>query len=134
MEISPSNINQPVSFYPKSTGNNINMVPEGENRLYGTSLFMSNTLINEVKKVTNSPVKKKRKSKRLNTMDFEYLPDEAFEASALSENPENFFIEENENKIAENIKKAWTFFYEKTPLVNYSFLKNKQIVLIFFFL
>ena len=75
MEISGNSINQPVNFYPKNTGNNINMAIDGENHLYQANIFAHEFAAMQNKKNITLPIRKKRKSKRLNTMDTDYLPD-----------------------------------------------------------
>ena len=125
MEISGNSINQPVNFYPKNTGNNINMAIDGENHLYQANIFAPEFAAMQNKKNITLPIRKKRKSKRLNTMDTDYLPDEV--VGETTEKADNFFITEEKQQIKENFKKAIDHFLTATPLVNYFFLrKNHQ--------
>ena len=122
MEIS-SGLNQPVSFYNKNTGNSVNTVINDDNHLYGSNFFASENVLKEEVKLVTRPIKKKRKNKRLNTMDSDYLPDEA---SNIKVEPEsgNFFLEEKPS-LWKRLKKSVEHFFTVTPLVNYFFLKEK---------
>ena len=124
MEISGNSINQPVNFYPKNTGNNINMAIDGENHLYQSNIFAPEFAAMQNKKNVTIPIRKKRKSKRLNTMDTDYLPDEV--VGETTERADNFFIAEEKKQIRENFKKAIDNFLTTTPLVNYFFLRKKH--------
>ena len=125
MEISGNSINQPVNFYPKNTGNTINMAIDGENHFYQSNIFAPEFgAINSKKNIT-IPIRKKRKSKRLNTIDTDYLPDEIIEESS-KEDADNFFIAEEKNNIKESLKKIIEHFLTATPLINYFFLKKKH--------
>jgi len=126
MEISGNSINQPVNFYPKNTGNTINMAIESENHLYTENVFASEISFKKASKSAAAPSKKRKKNKRLNTIDTDYLPDEA-QPSAVQNGSENFFIAEEQHKISKNIKKAFEHFFTSTPLFNYFFLKQKQM-------
>lgn len=121
MEISGNSYNQPVNFYTKNTENMIPTYKEGENRLYTENVFVPETV---AKKVTK-PIRKTKKNKRLNTFDTEYLPDEASDTT-IKENENNFFIQKEENKIFNNIKKSFEWFVSSTPLINYFFLRQKK--------
>ncbi len=125
MEISGNSINQPVNFYPKNTGNTINMAIEGENHLYQSNIFAPEFVAMQNKKNVTIPIRKKRKSKRLNTMDTDYLPDETVEETER-EKADNFFITEERKPIKENFKKTVEHFLTTTPLINYFFLKSKH--------
>lgn len=125
MEISGSSYNQPVNFYTKNTGNNINMAIDSENHLYQSNIFAPEFAGKENIKKTTIPMRKRRKSKRLNTIDTDYLADEAVE-EIRKENADNFFITEEKNQMKENLKKAIEHFLTATPLVNYFFLKQKK--------
>ena len=125
MEISSNSLNQPVNFYTKNTGNNINMAIDNENQLYGSNVFSSEIFQQELNRHTPAPVKKRRKSKRLNTYDSEYLPDETIE-DTIQNKDNNFFLEKEQNSIKNNLKKALEHFVTATPLVNYFFLKRKN--------
>lgn len=124
MEIS-NGINQPVNFYSRSTGNNIKMAIDGENQLYQSNIFAPEFAAREAEKKTTSPIKKRRKSKRLNTIDTDYLPDDV-ESKNNIDSSQNFFVESEHNQVVENIKKGIEHFVTTTPLVNYFFLKNKK--------
>ena len=124
MEIS-NGINQPVNFYSRNTGNNIKMVIDNDNQLYQSNIFASEHLSREAEKKVTNPVRKKRKSKRFNAMDTDYLPDEVQDVKQV-EPSQNFFVEKEPNPIWQNIKKGFEFFFTKTPLVNYFFLKQKK--------
>lgn len=124
MEIS-NGINQPVNFYSRNTGNNIKMTVQDENLLQA-NIFAPEFGARDAIKKTTSPIKKKRKNKRLNTMDTDYLPDESEEISQIVET-DNFFIKKEKNNIFNNIKKGIDFIFRTIPLVNYSFLKQKKL-------
>ncbi len=114
MEIPSNNINQPVTFYTKNTGNTINMAID-DNQFYQSNIFspeLNEQIINN-KKVTK-PIRKKRKNKRLNTLDSDYLPD------AIDEEDGNFFI-----KSSLNIQKKIEYILENLPLINYFYMRNK---------
>ena len=125
MEISGNSINQPVNFYPKNTGNTINMAIDGENHLYQSNIFAPEFVAIESKKNITIPIRKKRKSKRLNTIDTDYLPDEVIEESTNNK-ADNFFISEEKSQKKNNLKKAVEHFFISTPLFNYFFLKRKH--------
>lgn len=124
MEIS-NGINQPVNFYSRNTGNNIRMAIDNENQLYQSNIFASEFVVKETEKKVTNPVKKKRKNRRLNTIDTDYLPDEVQDVQPV-ETSQNFFVEKEPNPIIENFKKGFEFFVTTTPLVNYFFLKKKK--------
>ena len=123
MEIS-NGLNQPVSFYNKSTGNSINTVINDDNHLYNGNIFSPEIALKEEAKLVTRPIKKKRKSKRLNTMDSDYLPDEATSISKADVESSNFFLEEKPSMWT-RFKKSMDHFLTVTPLVNYFFLKEK---------
>lgn len=127
MEISNNSYNQPVNFYNKNTGNTINMAIDGDNYPYTYNVFAPELSEQLKNKNIIKPKRKKRKSKRLNTIDTEYLPEE-FEDSpeTINEDENNFFVETKQNRIKLKAKKAWNFFIENTPLVNYFFLRQKK--------
>ena len=121
-------INQPVSFVPKNTGNNINTIVSGDNQLVNTNVF-SPELNEQISKHSNKKqIKRKNKNKRLNTLDSEYLPDEASENSnnVQISDDNNIFVGSKQVSYIQNFKKAWEYFFENTPLINYFFLKQKQ--------
>ncbi len=124
MEIS-SGINQPVNFYSRSTGNNIKMAIDNENQLYQSNIFASEFASHETERKTTSPIKKRRKSRRLNTIDTDYLPDEV-DSPKTNDSTQNFFVESEHNQLLENLKKGVEHFVTTTPLVNYFFLKGKK--------
>ncbi len=127
MEISGSSLNQPVNFYTKNTGNTINMAIDNENSFSMSNIFASEITPKQVTKNQTSPLKKKRKSRRLNTIDTDYLPDEVEETPLSNKvESENFFIVKEENSIGDRMKKAFNFFITSTPLINYFFLKQKK--------
>ncbi len=127
MDISGSSLSQPVNFYQKNTGNNINYSISGDNQLYTSNVFVQEQ---NVLKNGSSPVKKQRrriKSKRLNTLDSDYLPDETEPiSSVLTDCGENFFIEKKELNISVKIINSIRNFVIKIPLINYFFLKSKE--------
>ncbi len=125
MEISGNNLNQPVNFYTKNTGNNINMAIGNDNQLYGSNVFSGEIFSQELNRHASVPVRKKRKSKRLNTLDSDYLPDEAIEDENTHQN-NNFFLEKEQNNIINRFKKTLEHFFTATPLINYFFLKRKK--------
>ncbi|MCD7879880.1 MAG: hypothetical protein LUG16_08110 [Candidatus Gastranaerophilales bacterium] len=122
MEISGSSYNQPVSFYTKNTGNNINTAIDTEKYSFTSNVFASDISHKEKIKSENIISKKRRKNKRLNTIDTDYLPDEITEDN-IDEN--NFFIEKNHQAL-NGMKKVVKTIVESTPLINYFFLKKKQ--------
>ena len=122
MEIS-NGLNQPVSFYNKNTGNSINTVINEDNHIYGSNFFASENVLKEEAKLVTRPIKKKRKNKRLNTMDSDYLPDETSNVKVEIES-NNFFLEEKPS-LWNRFKKSVVHFLSVTPLVNYFFLKEK---------
>lgn len=119
MEISSNSLNQPVNFYSKNTGNTINTAINDDNHLYASNIFASEISAKEQPKTQ----KKKRKSKRLNTMDSDYLPDEA-QVSDVKK-ADNFFLETEKPNICVRFKKAMSYFFSVTPIINYFFLKEK---------
>lgn len=123
MEIS-NGLNQPVSFYNKNTGNSINTVINDDNHLYSSNIFAPEMALKEETKLATRPMKKKRKSKRLNTIDSDYLPDEASSAVKVDSESGNFFLEEKPS-MWKRFKKSVAHFFTVTPLVNYFFLKEK---------
>lgn len=124
MEIS-SGLNQKVSFFPKNTGNNINMTVDDNNHQYVTNIFSPE--LNEQLKNKNQvkTPKRKRINKRLNTIDSDYLLDEP-EAPEIQDENSNFFITGEEKKVHRNIRKAINYFFENIPLVNYIYLRQKE--------
>ena len=125
MEFASNSLNQPVNFYTKNTGNTINMAIDGDNKLYPQNIiapeFMTEKIVNSV----NKP-KRKRKNKRLNTYDTEYLPDETEEVNSKEElYSENIFILQDKPTFTDKLKKAFEHFITVTPLVNYFFMKKK---------
>ena len=121
MEIPSNNINQPVSFFTKNTGNTINMAID-DNRFYQSNIFspeLNEQLLNNKKNV--KPAFKKRKSKRLNTMDSEFIADFAGTEDVLSQENGNFFVSS-----ASKLKKASEYMLVKIPLLNYFYLKKKR--------
>lgn len=127
MEISGSSLNQPVNFYTKNTGNTINMAIDNENISSNANIFASEFSSKSIVKNQTSPIKRKRKNKRLNTIDTDYLPDEAEETSTIQKaQTENFFIKKEEHTFNAKLKKALNFFITSTPLINYFFLKQKK--------
>ncbi len=119
MEIPSNNINQPVTFYTKNTGNTINMAID-DNQFYQSNIFspeLNEQIINN-KKVTK-PIRKKRKNKRLNTLDSDYLPD-TIDEETINQEERNFFI-----KSSLNIKKRIEYIMENLPLINYFYMRNK---------
>ena len=64
MEISNNSLNQPVSFYTKNTGNNINMAIDGENHLYQSNVFSAEINEQIINKKTAKPIKSKKRNKR----------------------------------------------------------------------
>lgn len=120
MDISSNSLNQPVSFYNKNTGNMINIAINEDNHLYASNFFASE---NPITKETKKTTKKKKYSKRLNTMDTDYLPDETREVEIKK--VDNFFVDSEKPSVTTRFKKAMEHFFTVTPLVNYFFLKQK---------
>lgn len=126
MDIS-GGLNQPVSFYTKNTGNNINTVISGDNHPVSVNIFSPEINEQILKHNKQKTSKKKNKSKRLNTLDTDYLPDESYDEPLITEESENnIFIPKNEKKYTEKLEKFLKYFLENTPLFNYFFLKNKK--------
>ncbi len=122
MEISGNSFNKPVSFYSKNTENNINTLVESENNLYRANIFAPE-FQKKAEKTLTLPFRKKRKNKRLNTIDTDYLPDETEETEIKAD---NIFLENEQNLIMKNLKKTYEYFITSIPLINYFFLKEKQ--------
>lgn len=122
MEISSNSLNQPVNFYPKNTGNNINMAIEGENHLYQPNIS-AYAAVRKTDKTTTLPFRKKRKNKRLNTVDTDFIPDETEQTEAKTE---NIFLENEHNSVLNQLKKTFKYLLISVPLINYFFLKEKR--------
>ena len=121
-----SSLNQPVNFYTKNMGNNINTIIETDNRPVSNNIFAPELSAQKSAPVS-VPVKKKRRNKRLNTLDSEYLPDEAPEETEdKTEDNDNIFLDKKENNFRENAKKAIEQFIISTPLINYHYMKQKK--------
>ena len=125
MEISNGGINNPVNMYTTATGNNLNLAVESENKIYGSNIFSSEFTSKENSKTTSLPIKRKRKSKRLNTIDTDFLPDETVENST-QETKSNFFVEKTPNKYKQKLKNTIEKFLTSTPLINCIYLKQKE--------
>ena len=113
-------LNQPVSFYNKNTGNSINTIINEDNT-YSSNFFVSDMKLKEVSKTTNPKTKRKKKNKRLNLLDTDFLPDEALD-EAIEKDSENNFFKPKENVF----NKAFKFIFTSIPLINYFYLKNKS--------
>lgn len=124
MDIS-TGLNRPVNMYTTSTGNNLNLAVENENKIYGSNIFSSEFTVKETKKAVTTPIKKKKKNKRLNTIDSDFLPDEAEEIETTENTSSNFFIEKKQNTALQKLKKIMEKFLISTPLINYFYLKHK---------
>ena len=124
MEIN-SGLNQPVTFFTKNTGNSINTIVDNENYpSFSTNVFTAE--LNEKRLNNAQKIKRRRKSKRLNTIDSDYLPDEAIvENIENQDDSNNFFLAPEENKFKKNFKKAINYLFENIPLVNYIYLRRK---------
>lgn len=125
MEISANSINQPVNFYSKTAPNMTNNIIEGENRLYGENIFVAENPFALNNSQKNE--KKRRKSKRLNTLDTDYLPDESYVEEKVSAD-NNFFLEdESKNKkIKDGFLKSLDYVLKEIPVVNYFFLRKRK--------
>ena len=120
-------INQPVSFVSKNTGNNINTIVPSDNQLVNPNIFSPELSEQISKHNLKKPQKRRNKNKRLNTLDSEYLPDEAIENdNKQSSEDDNIFLGKKQSSFIQNFKKAKEHFLENTPLINYFFLKQKQ--------
>jgi len=129
MDISGSNLNQPVNFYQKNTGNNINYAIAGENKLYQPNLFMPEMQMHKNITPVIHKQRKRSKTKRLNTIDTDYLPDEpesdeTYENDKIAADSENFFVTGQRTKFG--ILKAMERIISITPLLNYFFLRQKE--------
>lgn len=128
MDISGTKFNQSIGFYPQNTGKNINY-PFDDEIGYNTvsNVFVSDNVRKKIQGKDLTSKIKKRKSKRLNTIDTEYLPDESIDYARqeISER-ENFFLEEEKISVRKKIKQTADFLFSKVPLINYLFLKNKK--------
>ena len=113
-------LNQPVSFYNKNTGNTINTVINEEN-ITSSNFFVSDIKLKEEAKITNPTNKRRKKNKRLNILDTEFLPDEAIN-EAIEKDSENNFFKPKENVFSKTFK----FIFTSIPLINYFYLKNKS--------
>ncbi len=125
MEIFSNSYNQPVNFYSKNTGNNIGVYIEKENQISGNNFFMQETAKQENIKAITNPVKRRRKNKRLNTIDTDYLPEEELDYSNKdTAKSENFFMEKRD--IVKDIQEKCIKIVEETPIINYFFLRRKE--------
>ncbi len=124
MDIS-SSLNRAVNMYGTSTANNLNLPIENENKIHGSNIFSSEYAVKEAAKPQVPIQRKKKKNKRLNTIDTDFLPDEAVE-NPIEEAHVNFFIEKKTNPIVQKIKKSLDYFFTSTPLINYFYLKHKE--------
>ena len=122
MEINGNNLSEPVRFYTKNTENLIKRNAENTDISQIPNIFAGEIQIKEKAKLVTSPIKKKRKSKRLNVLDTEYISEDRIE----QKQEENIFINKKENKSGISIKKVTNFIFTKIPLINYFFLKNKK--------
>ena len=86
------------------------------------NIFSGEHEIKEKAKLVTSPIKKKRKSKRLNVLDTEYISDDRIEQNS----EENIFTTKKETKKGTSINKILNFVFTKIPIINYVFLKNKK--------
>ncbi len=125
MEIN-SGLNQPVTFFTKNTGNSINTIVDNENYpSFSTNVFtaeLNEKRLNQAKKI------KKRRSKRLNTIDSDYLPDEVMPETAVQqEDVNNFFLAPEESVFKKNFKKAINYLFENIPVINYMYLRKKTV-------
>ncbi len=129
MDIS-GGLNQPVGFYQKNTGNNINYAMNGDNLLYTTNAFMQEMQVqNNVKSPQlQAKNRRKNKNKRLNTVDTDYLPYNSGLTLDIPnmEDSENFFIKNNERFIFNNFNKILKYVTSSIPLINYFYLRNKE--------
>jgi 6-pyruvoyl-tetrahydropterin synthase len=104
------------------------MAIDTDNLPINANIFAPEFITEKIQNNTKKTLKKRRKNKRLNTLDSEYLPDEAEETENENkqENIDNFFIENKKNSLAENLKKAIEHFISSTPLINYFFMKERK--------
>ena len=100
------------------------MAIDKDNQLYQSNVFAPEFASKETIKNTSIPIRKKRKNKRLNTIDSEYLPDEEIKVET-NKNNDNFFIAEKSSSFA-SFKKGMKHFFSTTPLINYFFLREKE--------
>ena len=123
MEITGSSINQPVSFYPKNTGNTINMAINEENLEYIPNLFGKEHKIKEKSK--EKAEKKRRKNNRLNAIDSEYITDSVSYNAEAEETRGNFFIQNTEGNGVKKIARKVRKIIKGVPLINYFILKER---------
>ena len=76
MEINGNNLSEPVRFYTKNTENLIKRNVENTDISQIPNIFAGEIEIKEKAKVVTSHIKKKRKSKRLNVLDTEYISED----------------------------------------------------------
>ncbi len=124
MEINGNNFSEPVRFYNKNTENIIKQEFEKEATTASANLFAFNAEKKETAKLTTHPIKKRKKTKRLNVLDSEYLPDENNAVQTSTDN--NIFVTGQNQKKENKIKKAVNFLFTKVPLINYFFLREKS--------
>lgn len=118
-------INQGINIYNKSTRNNIGVLKEnGQNAIFETNIFSERKKELQRSEVSN-PIKKKRKSKRLNIADSEYLPDESREVENVAEE-ENFFLEPEKRRKKSGFKKVTEYILTNVFPINYIYLKKKE--------
>lgn len=122
MEIGGNNLSEPVKFYTKNTENLIKRNVENTDISKMPNIFSGEYEIKEKTKLATSPIKKKRRSKRLNVLDTEYISEERI----VQNQEENIFITKKETKKATSISKILNFVFTKIPIINYVFLKKKK--------
>ena len=117
-------LSQPVNFYTKNTGNNINTSVSEENTVFSSDIFASKPP--EISQKTKIPRKRKNGKNRLYINDNDYLPDEIDEEQSPQTSEDNFFISQSKPPIYTTIKKSIEHFFSVTPIFNYFYLKKKS--------
>ena len=72
MDIS-NGVTRPVNLFNTSVGNNINLALESENKIYTGNISSSEIPIQKTNKNFSNNYKKKKKNKRLNTIDTDFF-------------------------------------------------------------
>ena len=114
MEIGGNNLSEPVRFYTKNTENLIKRNVENTDISKMPNIFSGEHEIKEKAKLVTSPIQKKRKSKRLNVLDTEYISDDRIEQNS----EENIFTTKKETKKGTSINKILNFVFTKIPIIN----------------
>ena len=99
-------LSQPVNFYTKNTGNSINTALNEENQAYSSNIFAPVSQI-KTQNTQKTLSKRRKRNKRLNINDNDYLPEEyPIESKEISAD-NNFFMRRTNPSFITNFKKAY---------------------------